>query len=214
MRARRTSSSAWSARRCSSSPSHRPMPRPEPSTSHSSPYASKGCRPAWHSSCSWHCSRPSGSRQRSSRCPRGCSTALSDRDRARDGRLRRPAHQGRRLRDHPDPDAPLPRVTPDRPAHVGRAADHDRRHPRCGVPDGTQANAVLHAGEPHRLHDLRRRPRERARHGRRDRRPTSPSRPRSSSSPDSSSGSVGRRRSIGSSRLPHRCLPSSSSPRP
>ena len=86
--------------------------------------------------------------------------SLSDRDRAGDGRLRRPAHQGRRLRDHPDPDAPLPRVPPHRPAHVGRAADHDRRHPRCGVPDGTQAHAVLHPGEPHRLHDLRRRPRE------------------------------------------------------
>ena len=46
--------------------------------------------------------------------------------------VRRPADQGRRLRDHPHPDPAVPRQPAQRPAHVGGAADHGRRHPRRG----------------------------------------------------------------------------------
>ena len=43
---------------------------------------------------------------------------------------------------------------------VGRADHHGRGDPGGRRPDGGQADAVLHPGQPHRLHDLRRRARE------------------------------------------------------
>ena len=82
---------------------------------------------------------------------------LPHRARAGHRRVRRPAHQGRRLRDHPHPDAAVPRQPAHRPAPVGGAAHPARRHPRRGRPDRHQANAVLHPGQPHRVHDLRHR---------------------------------------------------------
>ena len=41
------------------------------------------------------------------------------------------------------------------PADVGGAGHHDHRHPRGDRPGRDQADAVLHPGQPHRLHDLR-----------------------------------------------------------
>ena len=42
-------------------------------------------------------------------------------------------------------------------APCGGAADHAGGNPRCHSPDGHQTNAVLHPGEPYRVHDFRRR---------------------------------------------------------
>ena len=112
---------------------------------------------------------------------------LPDRAGAGHRGIRRPAHQGRRLRDHPhrrpccSPTARSPTC-----CMWAALADHGGRHPRRGRPVRHQADAVLHPGQPHRLHDLRHRrwPRRRARPARSSTsRTTSPSRPRCSWSP-------------------------------
>ena len=49
----------------------------------------------------------------------------------------------------------FPDQSADRPADVGRAGDDDRRHPRCRRAVRHQADALVHAGQPHRLHGVR-----------------------------------------------------------
>ena len=93
---------------------------------------------------------------------------LPDRGRPGHRGVRRPAHQGRRVLDHPDRDAAVPglRGHPDRPARR-RGADHARRGARCDRAGRHQADPVVHPRQPHRLHDLRDRARDPARRGRR-----------------------------------------------
>jgi len=73
--------------------------------------------------------------------------------------LRGPAHQDRRLRDHPARDGHLPDPGAESRAARRRAADHGGRRPRRGGPGRHQADPVVHPRQPHRLHDPRRRPR-------------------------------------------------------
>ena len=71
--------------------------------------------------------------------------------------VRRAADQGRRLRDHPHRDAAVPREPALRPADGRGGADHAGGNPGCRGADRHQAHALLHADQPHRLPDLRRR---------------------------------------------------------
>ena len=93
---------------------------------------------------------------------------LPDRAGAGDRGVRRPAHQGRRLRDHPHPDAAVPLRCAGRPAHVGGPGHDGDGHPRCGGADRHPPDAVVHPGQPHRLHGVRHRPGDGGRAGRRD----------------------------------------------
>ncbi len=83
---------------------------------------------------------------------------LSDRARAGHRRLRGVADQGRRLRDHPRAHPAVPRWLDGQGAAGCRTADDAGRHLRCHRPVRHQTIAVVHAGQPHRLHDLRHRP--------------------------------------------------------
>ena len=81
-------------------------------------------------------------------------------------RVRRAAHQGRRLRDDPQPDAAVRRRQPPGDADArARRADDGGRHPRRDRPGRRQADPVVQHRQPHRLHGdgagpvLRRRPR-------------------------------------------------------
>ena len=93
---------------------------------------------------------------------------LPDRTGARHRGVRRPADESRCVRDHPGAHAAVPerRVGPD--VDGGGVSHDDRRHPRRHRAERYQAAAVLHAGQPHRLHGVRRRTVQRARPVRRD----------------------------------------------
>ena len=86
--------------------------------------------------------------------------------------VRRAADQGRRLRDHPHPDAVVPRRTPGRPRCCScvAARDDGGRRPRRHRPGRHPPDPVVHDRQPDRLHD----------HGPRRSSP-SPASPRSSS---------------------------------
>ena len=67
--------------------------------------------------------------------------------------VRRAAHQGRRLRPHPQRDPVLPgRLPPDRGAAHRRRAHDGGRHPRRHRPGRRQADPVVQHRQPHRLH--------------------------------------------------------------
>ena len=89
---------------------------------------------------------------------------LPHRARTRHGGVRRPADESRCVRDHPGALAAVPQRRAGPVAARGGAADHARRHPWRDRAERHQAAVVVHLGQPHRLHGVRHRTVQRARH--------------------------------------------------